>query len=283
MTNKTPVRPRRIDAHVHFWKLARGDYEWMTPDLTILYRDYWPADLQPYLDATGMQEIVIVQAAATVAETEFILDIARKTDFVSGVVGWVNLEDDAAPQTLGRLAQNPYFKGIRPMIQDIADVDWMLRESLTPGLRAVVELDLAFDCLVKPPHLQNLHRLLARHPDLRAVIDHGAKPQIAAGAYHQWAADMNRLAEDTTALCKFSGLITEAGGGWTIDQLKPYADHLLRCFGPDRLIFGSDWPVVTLAGSYETWFETANQLLGELSATDKAKVFGENAARFYKV
>ena len=274
---------RRIDAHVHFWALARADYDWMTPDLTTLYRDFGPQDLAPDLAAAGMGEVVLVQAAATVAETEFLLDIAEHTDFVSGVVGWVDMESSDAGSVLARLTQDRYFKGVRPMIQDISDTGWIARDSLRPALELIEKQQLCFDCLVKPQHLGYLHEMLVRHPGLRAVIDHGAKPQIGAGGIDGWAADMARIAAETSAYCKLSGLVTEASDHWSTEMLRPYTDHLLSVFGPRRLMFGSDWPVLTLAASYDEWFAAADSLLAGLSRSERDGVLGENAARFYRL
>lgn len=273
----------RIDAHVHFWRLARGDYAWIQPSQTALYRDFGADDIRPHLDAAGIDRILLVQAAATVAETEFMLAQADAHDMVAGVVGWIDMERADAAATLARLAGNPYLKGIRPMIQDIAQTDWMLRDTLTPAYRAVVERDLVFECLVKPPHLPHLHDLLARHPDMRAVICHGAKPDIAAGAFADWAGHMARLAAETKADCKLSGLITEAGPDWSADGLRRYVDHLLDRFGPDRLIWGSDWPVLTETAGYGDWWRAVNACLADLSTDDTAKIFGGNAARVYKL
>ncbi len=285
MINDTPTTRshRRVDAHVHFWTLARGDYDWMTPDLDKLHRDFRPEDLAPHLDKAGMHEAVIVQAAATIDETEFILAIAGHTDFVAGVVGWIDMEAETAADDLARLCGNPLFKGIRPMIHDIPDPRWMLDDALTPAFEAVIAHDLAFDCLVKPPHLKPLLQLLQRHPDLRALIDHAGKPEIAAGHFDAWAADIKRLADETGALCKFSGLITEAGPGWSIDTLRPYAEHLIDCFGPKRLVFGSDWPVITMTATYEDWFAAANELTADLGDDDRARIFGDNAVDFYRL
>lgn len=273
----------RIDAHVHFWRLARGDYTWIQPQQTALNRDFGAEDILPHLEAAGIDRIVLVQAAATVAETEFMLAQADAHAIVAGVVGWIDMESATAAATLTRLAGNPYLKGIRPMIQDIDQTDWMLGKTLTPAYRAVAELDLVFEALVKPPHLPYLHELLTRHAGMRAVICHGAKPDIAVGAFDDWAASMARLAAETGADCKLSGLITEAGPDWSADGLRRYVDHLLDCFGPDRLIWGSDWPVLTETAGYDDWWRAVNACLADLSADETTKIFGGNAARVYKL
>lgn len=274
---------RRVDAHVHLWKLSRGDYSWMTPDLTAIYRDFDPVDLAPHLNAAGMKETVLVQAADTIAETEYLLDLAARTKFISGVVGWLDMEAADFCTQLDRLSANPYFKGIRPMIQDIPDVDWMLHDRQRAAFDALAERKTCFDLLVKPPHLNNVLTLLNRHPDLHALIDHGAKPEIAAGRFDDWAAAMKSIADNTGILCKLSGLITEAGPQWSVEMLRPYVDHLLECFGPNRLVFGSDWPVLTLGASYDAWYDAATIMLAGLNDAERAAIFGNNAARFYRL
>jgi L-fuconolactonase len=279
----TTGRARRIDAHQHFWRLSRGDYGWLTPAAAAIYRDFAPADLAPLLARAGIDGTVLVQAAPTVAETRFLLELAAGTPFVAGVVGWAPLDAPDAPDVVADLARDARLRGLRPMLHDISDVDWMLRPALTPGLRALAALDLTFDALVRPPHLPNLRRLLDRHPDLRVVIDHGAKPDIAAGRYESWAEDMAPLARDTRAWVKLSGLVTEAGADWSVERLRPYVDHLLHHFGPDRMIFGSDWPVVTLRAGYPEWLAAVDALLGGLEPGARDRVLGLNAIACYRL
>ena len=274
---------RRIDGHIHLWRLSRGDYDWMTPDLTPLYRDFGVDDLVPLMDAAAMDQAVLVQAAETVAECNFLLDIAVASDRIAGVVGWLDMGSTYFGTQLDSFSTNPYFKGVRPMIQDIADDGWMLAERQRPAFERLEETATCFDCLVRPQHLDNLILLLERHPSLLAIIDHGAKPDIAGGQFDEWAEKMSAIASRTSALCKFSGLITEAGEDWTVDRLRPYADHLLETFGPDRLVFGSDWPVLTLGADYPRWFDVANILLAGLDEAGRAAIFGGNAARFYRL
>jgi L-fuconolactonase len=273
----------RIDAHQHFWRLDRGDYGWLTPDLAPIYRDFGPEDLAPLLAAGGIEGTVLVQAAPTLAETEFMLAIAEATPFVKGVVGWVDAEAPGAAAETARLAAHPKLKGLRPMIQDIADPDWMLRPGVAPSFEALIAADLTFDALVHPRHLKNLSVLLYRYPQMRVVIDHAAKPRIAAGDFDGWAADMARLARETGACCKLSGLVTEAGAGWTETDLAPYVAHLIEVFGPERLIWGSDWPVCTLAAGYARWLAVAEGLTATLGAEAQAAIFGGNAVRAYRL
>ncbi len=273
----------RIDAHQHFWALARGDYGWLTPDLDAIYRDFTPDDLMPLLKAAEIDGTVLVQAAPTMAETEYMLSLADQNAFIKGVVGWVNFEADDVGAQIAALAAHPALVGLRPMIQDIADPFWMLGDTLTPAFEAVQQHDLTFDALTVPQHLGPLRQLLERHPDMRVVIDHGSKPLIKDAILYDWADNMAALARDTNAWCKLSGLVTEAAADWTIEDLRPYVDHLLNTFGPSRLIWGSDWPVCTLASSYEHWCETTDALLIQLSNTERQAILGGNTARAYNL
>lgn len=274
--------PARIDAHHHVWRLARGDYGWLTPALAPIHRDFDLDHLRPLAAAAGIGATVLVQAAPTVAETEFLLATARASDgFVRGVVGWVDLAAHDAIATLTALARDPLLKSIRPMLQDQVDPDWILRDDVRPALAALPGLGLRFDALVKPPQLPALVELLERHPDLAVVVDHGGKPPIAAGAREPWASHMQAIAAHPGVHCKLSGLVTEANPDWTVDTLRPYVEHLLERFGPTRLLWGSDWPVVNLAADYARWMAATETLLSELPLPDRAAIFGSNARRFY--
>ncbi|MDE0344442.1 MAG: amidohydrolase family protein, partial [Boseongicola sp.] len=212
----------RIDAHQHFWSLARGDYGWLTPELEPIYRDFLPDDLRPLLAEAGIDGTILVQAAPTVAETEFMLGLAREETFIRGVVGWVDFEDPCAPEDIARLSKRSALVGLRPMIQDIADDDWMLGDGLVPAFDALIAANLTFDALTLPRHLSSLRDLMARYPDMRTVIDHGSKPLIRSGIIVGWDNDMKALASETSAFCKLSGLVTEAHADWTVDDLRPY-------------------------------------------------------------
>ncbi|MBG6142413.1 L-fuconolactonase [Labrenzia sp. EL_142] len=271
----------RIDAHQHFWDIARGDYHWLTPELGPIYRNFLPSDLAPNLEAHGISGTILVQAAPTLAETRFMLSLADNSPAVKGVVGWVDFESTDAPQIISDLAAHPALVGLRPMIQDLEDDDWMLRDNLTPAFEALIANDLTFDALTFPRHLENLSALLIRFPDMRVVIDHGSKPLIRDSLIDDWAASMKQLAADTNAFCKLSGLVTEAKPDWSVDDLRPYVDHLLSTFGPQRILWGSDWPVCLLASSYERWVEATEILLNGLTPDEKDAVLGLNALRAY--
>ena len=270
----------RIDAHQHFWRLSRGDYDWLNAFPKIA-RDFLPGDLAPHLAAASIDRTVLVQAAPASAETEFLLELARTTPFVAGVVGWVNFEALDAPIRIAQLCENEKLIGLRPMIQDIADTQWMLRPELAPAIDAMLRGGLTLDALVKPNHLAVLSRFLDRYPKLDVVIDHGAKPDIAGQGLNSWATHIRQIARESPARCKLSGLVTEAGPGWNEQRLRPYVEVLLESFGPSRLMWGSDWPVVNLASDYMGWIKMAETLTRHLSTAERAAIFGGNAAAFY--
>jgi L-fuconolactonase len=271
----------RIDAHQHFWTLARGDYGWLTPELAPIHRDFGPGDLAPLLARHGIDRTVLVQAAPTEAETRFLLDIAARTPSVAGVVGWCDFEAAGAAEAIARLSGNPLLVGLRPMVHDIPDESWLARPSLAPAFEAMIAHDLVFDALLRPQHIAALLTMLERHPALAIVVDHAAKPDLVSGDIASWRRDMSAVAAHPQVFCKLSGLVTEAGEDWTIGTLRPVIAHLLAVFGPERLIWGSDWPVVTLRASYSRWFEVAMELLADLAATERNAVMGDNARRLY--
>jgi len=272
----------RVDAHHHLWRTARGDYGWLTPSLAPIYRDFTLADLRPLLAAHGIGATVLVQAAPTVAETEFLLAEANASDgLVRGVVGWVDCAASDAIAQVTRLARDPLLRSVRPRRHDLPDPDWILRPDVQPLLAALPRLGLRLDALVKPPQLPALLRTLEQHPDLDVVIDHGAKPAIATRGWKPWADWIAALAGHPRVHCKLSGLATEAESGWTTDSLARYVGHLLECFGPRRLLWGSDWPVVDLNGGYRRWFAASEELLGELPENEREGILGGNAFRFY--
>ncbi|MCK0166785.1 amidohydrolase family protein [Jannaschia sp. S6380] len=272
----------KVDAHHHLWHPGRGDYGWMPKDEPILNRAYGPGDLADTLREHGIEKTVIVQAAPSVAETEYMLGLADATPWIAGVVGWIDFEDPSDRATLKRLAGHPKFRGVRPMIQDIVDTDWMLRDDVQWGFEAVADLDLAFDALGFPRHLDNFHTILTRHR-MRAVIDHCMKPDVAAQALDEWAEGMARLARDTDACVKLSGLVTEAAPDWSPDALQPYVDHLIAHFGPERMMWGSDWPVCRLRAEYGDWMRATEDLTAHLSEVDRDRIFGGTAAVFYRI
>jgi L-fuconolactonase len=272
-----------IDAHFHCWQLARGDYGWLTPALAPIYRDVgiddWRAQAQPCGVAAG----VLVQAAPTEAETAFLLARAEAHDAVLGVVGWADLQAPDAAQRIARLAAQPKLKALRPMLHDLPDPRWILQPALEPSLRAMVDHGLAFDALVRPAHLDAVWQLCQRHPDLRLVIDHAAKPDVAAQSWQPWADDLARIADETQATCKVSGLLTEAGPRPAPGAAQRWARFVLERFGASRVMWGSDWPVLDLASTYAQWWADTQALLAPLGAVARAAVLGDTARRIYRL
>ena len=273
-----------IDAHFHCWRLARGDYGWLTPALRPIYRDVSIADWVRVSHAVGVQGGVLVQAAPIEAETLYLLEQAARHDAVLGVVGWVDLLAADAPERIAQLATaHPKLKALRPMLQDLDDPDWILQPALTPALEAMATQGLVFEALVKPLHLPHVLELCARHPTLSLVIDHGAKPDIARGLWEPWASDLASIAHETQACCKLSGLLTEAGPAPMRGAAQRWGAHILEAFGAERVLWGSDWPVLELAARYADWWDDVQRLLARFDAIQRAAVLGGNARRVYRL
>lgn len=270
-----------VDSHQHFWRLARGDYTWLTPALGAIHRDFGPDDLAPILARHGIARTILVQAAPTEAETRWLVEVARDTPFVAGVVGWTDFDAPDAAEAVGRLAGERALVGLRPMVQDIADDDWLARRDLAPVFDAMVAHGLVFDALVLPRHLTRLAAVVERHPGLQIVVDHGAKPRIREREIDAWRADLAAVASHPRVVCKLSGLVTEARSGDDAAELAPWIDALVDLFGPGRLLWGSDWPVVNLAGGYDRWRALTLRALEGLSPQQRGAVLGGNAARVY--
>jgi L-fuconolactonase len=274
------MSPMRIDAHQHFWLMRNRKGQWPPPDLADIHRDFMPRDLEPTLRSCGIGGTVLVQSLPTLDDTDFMLELADQHSFILGVVGWVDLKSSDASADIARLAAHPKLKSLRPMLQDIPDPDWIDDPHLDPAIAAMKEADLRFDALVMPQHLRALTAFAKRHPDLSIVIDHGAKPRIATGEIRQWRESMAGLATLPNVHCKLSGLLTEAGERRDAGSIMPYAGTLLELFGPERLIWGSDWPVLRLAGDYGDWLAMCQTLV---PVSHHGRVFGANASRFYKL
>jgi L-fuconolactonase len=275
----------RVDAHQHYWSLRRGDYDWLQPREAVLYRDFTPEDLSNQLTDSQVCATVLVQAAATEAETRFLFDLASRHSSIAGVVGWVDFAASGVAERVRRLVQegSGNLKGLRPMVQDMSDPAWLDRSSLDAAFDAILDHDLAFDALVTPRHLQVLNRRLRRHPTLRAVLDHAGKPDIAGGAYDSWARQIEQLARTTSVYCKLSGLLTQAEAGAGAAALDGFVAHIFSCFGVDRVMWGSDWPVVTLRAPYGDWLDMALALVRRHAPGHEDAVFARNAIRFYRL
>ena len=275
----------RVDAHQHFWRLARGDYGWLTPAAGALYRDFEPADLTAALAQADVCATVLVQAAPSEAESHFLFELARAHPFIAGVVGWVAFDAPQAPERIRALAHasGGSLKGLRPMVQDLQDPDWLARPALDPAFEALIESDLVFDALVRPRHLPALAARLRRQPQLRAVLNHAGKPEPAAHAAARWAEQIADLARTSTLHCKLSGLLTEAPAGAGTAALEGIVATLFRHFGPERILWGSDWPVVTLRASYGQWLDLALDLVRRHAPGHEDEVFRHTAVRLYRL
>ncbi|WP_158968647.1 amidohydrolase [Paraglaciecola sp. L3A3] len=274
---------QRIDTHHHIWKLSRNDYHWLTPKLDVLYRDYLINDIEPILEKTNIIKTVLVQAADSLNETYFMLDIASKHAKIAGVIGWIDMLAEDALAQLQKLSIQPKFKGIRPMLQDISDPAWMLNDKLTPIFQALITHNLIFEALVKTEHLPYLKQLLERHPKLKVVINHGAKPNISSQKTKDWHTWIKAIAENHPVFCKLSGLVTEAQQPVKYTDISPYMTHILHSFGAERIMFGSDWPVINLASDYSTWIKYVERFVAPLSLQQQKAIWYDNAKQFYQL
>ena len=275
-----------IDAHFHAWQLARGDYGWLTPALAPIYRDVSVSHWQQHAQAWGITGGVLVQAAPTAEETAFLLAQAQRHPAVLGVVGWIDMLAPDALAQVAHCAAQPLLKGLRPMLQDLSDPDWILQPAIQPVLAAMARCGLVLDALIKPVHLPRLLTLTQAHPELTVVVDHGAKPLIDPQALPAWGQAMTQLARQTDparVVCKLSGLWTEAPAGQPVHAVRPWCDALLAIWGPQRLLWGSDWAVLELAGAYDAWRTLSLEVLAPLPEPERQAVLAGNAQRIYRL
>jgi L-fuconolactonase len=272
-----------IDSHQHFWDPARGDYGWLRPDST-LYRAYQPEDLLPILKANGVLGSILVQAAPSAPETDYLLDMARKYPWILGVVGWIDLAAKDAPQLIHERAGDPLFVGIRPMLQDMTERDWILSPYLRPAFEALQEAAVVFDALVQADQLPAIVTLADRYASLSIVLDHAGKPPFGTpSALAGWRVQLRSLAERANVSCKLSGLFTELGGASSDDGIDPCIDTLIDLFGPKKLLWGSDWPVSTTAIEYSEWLIRCRSRVEARIPDHHAAIFGGNARRLYRL
>lgn len=276
----------KVDAHQHFWNLERGDYPWLGPDMGPIFRTFEAPELEPQIREAGIDRTVLVQAMNSYEDTAYMLDVASRYDWVGAVVGWVPLMDpEATGRRLETYMKHPKFKGVRHLIHNEADPDWVVKDRVIEGLKVLAALGCPFDVVaVYPNHLRHVPTLATRVPGLRMVIDHLAKPPISESRMEPWASELARAAAYPQVYAKVSGLNTAANWAtWSAADLRPYVDFAADKFGPDRLMFGSDWPVANLAGDYaKVWRQTLAVLKG-WSAPDRDAVLGKTAARFYGI
>jgi L-fuconolactonase len=274
----------RIDAHQHFWQYSSKEYGWISDAMPEIQRDFLPGDLKPLLDAARFHASIAVQARQTLAETRWLLELADANAHIAGVVGWVELCSRDVPGQLERFAPNPKFVGVRHVLHDEPDDEFMLRKDFRAGLALVKDYGLAYDLLLHPRHLPIATKLVAEFPEQRFVLDHLAKPFIADGKISPWREDLQALASFPNVSCKLSGMVTEAKWkAWTAEDFAPYLDAALESFGADRLMIGSDWPVCLLSGDYAATMGIVMDYIRKLSETEQTAIVGETCARFYRL
>jgi L-fuconolactonase len=273
----------RIDAHHHLWRFDQARLPWIAESMPALRRDYGLADLDAAVAGTGVERTLLVHAQQNLDETEWMLDLARQSPRIAGVVGWVPLVAPDLDATLGRLAADPRFRGVRHIVHDEPDDDYLLRDDVNRGIARLRPHGLVYDVLIFARHLPQAIAFVDRHPDQPFVVDHVAKPTIRAAAFDRaWADGLRRLAERPHVTCKLSGLVTEVRDpDWTPALLQPYVEVALEAFGPSRLMFGTDWPVCRLRCEYAEWVAAVDGFVAPLSAAERADILGGTAARVY--
>lgn len=276
------TRAVTVDAHQHFWQIGRFPYSWEASMPPLMLQNYLPPHLRPFLDAAGVRRTVVVQALQGTEEISWLSALAEEYDWIAGIVGWVNLADPAVGHTLDTVMKYPKLKGVRHFVEEEPDSNWLLRADVLRGLGEVAQRGLTFDLLVKPWQLHCVSRVAERWPTLKLVVDHIAKPIIAERGWEPWASQIAEIAQIPHLYCKLSGMITEADRtAWRPEDLIPYVQHIVTCFGYQRLMFGSDWPVCLLAGTYDQVIEALFHALGPLEPGTRARIMGGAAAEFY--
>jgi L-fuconolactonase len=275
-----------VDAHQHFWDPSRALYPWMTDELASIRRRFTPEDLRPLLAANGVDRTVLVQTISSEDETREFLATAARNEFIAGVVGWVDLTAPDIAERIAALRAAPggaKLLGIRHQVHDEPDAEWLSRADVRRGIAAVGNAGLTYDLLVRTRELPAARSLVRAMPEMRFVIDHIAKPAIATGEIDEWSVNMAPFGVLPNVFCKLSGMVTEAGKGWRVPDLTPYVGHVLDWFGPERCMFGSDWPVCLLVASYAQVVSACREAAGGLSAAERDRIFGETAIDFYRL
>lgn len=276
----------RIDSHHHFWKYDASEYAWINDSMSVLKRDYGPSELKPLCAATGLDGVVSVQASQSLLETERLIRYAETESLVQGVVGWVPLASSGVGEDLDRLAMSPWLKGVRHVVQDEADPEFLMGEAFNAGIRRLMRLKLTYDLLIYPWQLPATIKFVDMHPEQPFVLDHIAKPEInSTQSASNWETHLRELAKrEHVIACKFSGIVTEVRDAqWSVDLLQPYWNVALEAFGPQRLMFGSDWPVILLRSDYARWVQAVEQLTRNLTTTEQAAFWSGNVQRAYRL
>jgi len=273
----------RIDAHQHFWQYNPKRDTWIDETMQVIRRDFLPEDLKPVLNQNNIDACIAVQADQSEEESDFLLDLANKNDFIKGVVGWIDLCAENVEDRLAYFAENQKFKGVRHIVQAEPD-DFLLRKDFHNGISKLNQFNLTYDILIHKGQLENSLKLVAKFPNQLFVLDHLGKPNIKDSEIEPWKTDIQNLAKHDNVFCKISGMITEADWkNWQYEDLLPYLDVVLEAFGTDRLMFGSDWPVCLIAGSYSQVLEIVTTYIKQLSKEEQKAIMGENALKFYKI
>ena len=275
-----------IDSHQHFWQLDKPfNYQWLSaPGNEAINRDFLPEHLVENMADTGVTHSVFVQTQHNIDETRWVFDLAENSDFIVGVVGWVDLADEACESQVEQLVENPLFVGVRHITQDEPDDNFIIRPDVLEGLQVLEKFNVPFDLLFYTKHLKHAAILAEQMPGLPMVVDHLSKPQIKHGLIDDWRKDLRAASSYPNVYCKLSGMITEADWDkWTVDDLQPYVETAIECFGPDRCMYGSDWPVCELAGSYKQVFEALDAMVGRLSESERQSIFCDTAKQFYRL
>lgn len=274
----------KIDSHHHFWSYDPVEYGWIDDAMESIRRDFLPGHLRAEIAAAGVDGVVSVQARQNLTETQWLLEFARQHDFIKGVVGWVELVSPKVASELERFAANPKLKSIRHVVQGEPDDNFILRDDFNRGICALKQFQLAYDILIFERHLPQTIKFVDAHPDQVFVLDHIAKPRIKADAFEPWNKNLRELAKRPNVYCKASGMVTEADfATWTEAQLQRYFDAALEAFGPERLMFGSDWPVCLVACGYARWHQLVSSWIAKLSAPEQARILGGTAVEAYKL
>ena len=273
-----------IDSHHHFWNYHPTEFDWIDDSMRAIRRNFLPGDLESTIAPLAIEGVVSVQARQSLEETRWLLELAASHEFIRGVVGWVDLRSDAVSEQLHEFSANPKLKAVRHVVQGEPDDQFILGTEFNRGIVQLKEFGLTYDILILERHLPATIEFVDRHPDQTFVLDHIAKPKISENTLEPWKAYLTELARRPNVYCKVSGMVTEAQfDHWTMEQLRPYWDCVLKAFGPARLMYGSDWPVCLVACQYDRWFQTVQDFASYLSETERQAIFGQNAARAYNL
>ncbi|HEY3390652.1 MAG TPA: amidohydrolase family protein [Prolixibacteraceae bacterium] len=273
-----------IDSHHHFWKYDPLEYDWIDDSMKVIRKDFLPVNLQTTIHDAGVDGVISVQARQSIEETNWLIGMAHQNDFIKGVVGWLPLIQDNIEDYLEKYADEKLLKGVRHVIQGETDPEFILRKDFNRGISLLKKYSLTYDILIVERQLHHTIRFVDQHPDQVFVLDHIAKPLIGRNIYSPWKENIQELAKRENVNCKISGLVTEADHqNWTPSQLQPYIDVVIEAFGPDRLLFGSDWPVCLAATSYKNWMELVQKSISGLSESEQVKVMGGNSMRLYQL